>query len=99
MKYEANLTEEYYYTDIELSPDTISFSLPPVLPKHPSTNIISSKGEPQRSNEPELYNYAECELERPDSMTASELPAENISHATGQLGTDVLHRNTLYVRE
>jgi hypothetical protein len=111
VKYETNLSEEYYYTDIQLSENIIPPSPPPVLPKRLSTNKISSKGERQRSNEPEIYNYAECKLEQSDTVTASEgysspgkcsknseLPPESISH-TGHLCTDMLHRNTLYVRE
>jgi hypothetical protein len=112
VKHEANLSEDYYYTDVELSPNMIPFCPPPVLPKRLSTNIISSKGERERSDEPEMYNYAECELEQPHTVTVpeecsnsakrsknSELPSENITYPAGQLGTDMLHRNTLYVQE
>jgi hypothetical protein len=112
VNHETNLSEDYYYTDIQLSQNMIPLSTPPVLPKRLSKNKISSKGERQRSNEPEMYNYAECELEHSDTETASEeysspgkcsknseLPLENISHTAGHLGTDMLHRNTLYVQE
>jgi hypothetical protein len=111
VKHQANLSEDYY-TDIDLSPNMSSFCPPPVLPKRLSTNIISSKGERKSSNGPEMYNYPECELEPSDTVTVpekcsssgkrsknSKLPPESISYTAGQLGTDTLHKNTLYVQE
>jgi hypothetical protein len=113
VQHETNLSEDYYYyTNIELSQNMFPPSPPPVLPKRLLTNKISSKGERQRSNEPEMYNYAECKLEHSDTVTTSEgyssprkcsekseLPPEKISYNSGHLGTDMLHRNTLYVQE
>ncbi|XP_023713515.1 SLIT and NTRK-like protein 4 isoform X1 [Cryptotermes secundus] len=108
VKHETNLSEEYYYTEIDLSQNMIPTSPPPDLPKRLSTNKVSSKGERQRSNETEVYNYAEYKLEHSDTVTTSspgkcsknsELPPENISHTAGHLGTDMLHRNTLYIQE
>jgi hypothetical protein len=112
VKHESNLSEDNYYTDIEISQNMISLSLPPVLPKRPSTNDISSKGQLQRSNEPEMYNYAQFDLAHPDTVIAaeeysssgtcsknSELPPENnISYTAGQLGTYMSYRNNLYMQ-
>jgi hypothetical protein len=111
IKYETNFSQDNYYTDIELPQNMTPLSLPPVLPRHMSTDKISSKGQGQKCNEPEIYDYVECDLGHPDNATASEcsisgkssknheLTPGDVSHTVEQLGTDTLHRNSLYVKE
>jgi hypothetical protein len=110
IKLETNLGDENYYTDIELSQNMAPLSLPPVPPKRMSTNKISSKGQGQRGTEPETYDYVDFDSEHQDTVTVSECcsssgkssktheaPPEDTSHTAEQLGTEMLHRNSLYV--
>jgi hypothetical protein len=112
IKLENNLSDDNYYTDIELSQNMTHLSLPSVLPKRMPTDKISSRGQGQRGNEPEIYDYVELDSGRQDTVTVSECCSssgrswkkhearpEGISHTAEQYGTEVLHTNSLYIQE
>jgi hypothetical protein len=112
IKHDTNLNEDYYYTDIELSQNVIPVPFPPKISKNMSTDELISKSQGQNTYESQVYEYVECDLGEPNTVTASEqcsnsgkfskryvLQREGTSHSAGQLATDHMHRNTLYTQE
>jgi hypothetical protein len=96
-----------FYTDGNLrSQNTDHLSLPPVLPKRPSPNGASSKGQLQKTNESELCNCAEYNLAQTNNLTSSgqfsrnsELPPKgNNLHKKELVDFYLLYSNRLYVQ-
>jgi hypothetical protein len=109
-KYQAKLTEDYYYYDnVEQCSENIArLSLPPDLPKRPSLNETSSKDQLRKSSESECYQYVECGPAQSSILGTTEKYScsgksslnseESAENTTEQVDGEIYYRNCLYIQ-